>query len=185
MSAPDLRSAPHDTSEGVADEANDRTNGDRDGTTGDAVTDASGPATGEAAPDAATGQTEHSKDVVFDILRNERRRQVLQFLREHPRTTLSDLAEHVASLENDKPIHDLTSSERKRVYVGLYQCHLPKMDDVGVIDYDRSRGTIGLRNESSPYFVYLDVDPTSATDDDPRGRLTDWMAPLTSRLGLR
>ena len=184
MSAPDLRSALHETSEGVADEANDRTNVDRDGTTGSDATGTSGANLGSSG-DAATGQTDHSKDVVFGILKNERRRQALHYLRDHPRTTLSDLAEHVAALENDKPIRDLTSSERKRVYVGLYQCHLPKMDDAGVIDYDRSRGTVVLRSESSPYFVYLDVDPTESADADSRRRLTDWMAPLTSRLGLR
>ena len=186
MSAPDLRSAPHETGEGVAGEANDHTSVDRDGTTGSDATGTSGANPGEATSgDAATGRTNHSKDVVFDILKNERRRQVLHYLREHPRTTISDLAEHVAARENDKPIRDLTSSERKRVYVGLYQCHLPKMDDAGVIDYDRSRGTIMLRSASSPYFVYLDVDPTEAADDSRTGGLSDWMSSLTSRLGLR
>ena len=134
----------------------------------------------------ATEAAELAKDVVFDILKNERRRQALHFLREHPTTSLSDLAEHVASLENDKPIRDLTSSERKRVYVGLYQCHLPKMDDAGVIDYERSRGTIELRPASSQCFVYLDVDRTDGSEDaSGEGRLATLLTPLTSRLGLR
>ena len=133
----------------------------------------------------SAGTVDVAKDVVFDILKNERRRQALHFLREHPTTDLSDLAEHVAALENDKPIRDLTSSERKRVYVGLYQCHLPKMDDAGVIDYNRSRGTIELLEASSLCFLYLDVDRTARSDDERGGQLSGVLAPLASLLGLR
>jgi hypothetical protein len=96
-------------------------------------------------------------DVIFDILKNQRRRHVLRYLRENQTTTLSDLAEHVAALENDKSVHSLTSSERKRVYVGLYQCHLPRMNDAGVIEFDSDRGRIEL-NETAEYLEpYLEA----------------------------
>jgi hypothetical protein len=41
------------------------------------------------------------------------------------------------------------------VYVSLYQNHLPKMDSVGVIEYDRNRGTVEPRNlsEMRPYLT--------------------------------
>lgn len=79
----------------------------------------------------------------FDIVRNRRRRQVLAYVLEHDGgTTVSDLAEHVAALENDKPESLLTSQERKRVYIGLYQCHLPRMEQAGVIRYNRPRGDV-------------------------------------------
>ena len=151
---------------------------------GDGGPDA-GSAGGPAGSDAASdGTAAHSKDVIFDILKNERRRQALHYLREEPTTTLSDLSEHVAALENDKPIRELTSSERKRVYVGLYQCHLPKMADAGVLDYDRSRGSIELCDQTSPYFVYLDIDPTGGPDDGdgPDGRLGRWLTATSSLL---
>jgi len=51
-----------------------------------------------------------------------------------------DIRYHSAQL--DSAPEKLTSRERKRVYVGLYQCHLPKMDGVGVIEFDKNRGTI-------------------------------------------
>ncbi|MFB6358651.1 MAG: hypothetical protein ABEJ96_06540, partial [Thiohalorhabdaceae bacterium] len=60
-------------------------------------------------------------------------------IRDARRAELGDLAEHIASIENDKPEVALSSTERKRVYVALYQCHLPKMDDIGVIDFDEDR----------------------------------------------
>lgn len=97
-------------------------------------------------------------DVIFDILKNQRRRHVLRYLRENEETNLSDLAEHVAALENEKDVRSLTSSERKRVYVGLYQCHLPRMSDAGVIDFDSDRGRIELRDSAEQLDEYLDAD---------------------------
>jgi hypothetical protein len=61
------------------------------------------------------------KDVVFGLLSNDRRRWVLRCLAEGSgETTLSDLAEQLASIENDKPVGALSSTERKRVYICLY-----------------------------------------------------------------
>lgn len=101
-------------------------------------------------------------DVVFQTLKNSRRRRVLKYLSENGGTsTLSDLAEHIAAIENGTTPQQLTSSERKRVYVGLYQCHLPKMDDVGVINYDQSRGDIKLTDQITHFEQYLGSDETT------------------------
>lgn len=96
-------------------------------------------------------------DVVFDLLKNQRRRRVLEYLRTERETTLSDLAEHVAALENQKEVQQLSSSERKRVYVGLYQCHLPRMDDASVIEFDANRGSVKLNEQAAQLDRYLDV----------------------------
>jgi hypothetical protein len=100
-------------------------------------------------PDADLGVGE-----VFELLQNQRRRRVLRYLTTETdgRATLSDLAEHVAGLENDVPPDRVTSTQRKRVYVGLYQAHLPKLDDYGVVDFDKHRGTVDLRDTT-------DLDP--------------------------
>jgi len=82
-------------------------------------------------------------DQVFEILKNQRRRSVLRYLRTvEDEVTLGTLAEQIAAWECDKDVTQITSSERKRVYVGLYQSHLPKMDDVGAISYNKPRGKI-------------------------------------------
>lgn len=108
-------------------------------------------------------------DVVFDLLSNERRRQVLRYLETTPETTLGDLAEHIAAIENDKPEGDLTSTERKRVYICLYQSHLPAMDDAGVIDFDEHRKTVTTGGSIEHIQPYLPVDePTSVADPWPR-----------------
>lgn len=106
------------------------------------------------------GDGDLSLDDVFDLLRNQRRRRVLEYLRSNTdgSATLDELAEHIAAMENDVPIEQLTSSQRKRVYIGLYQCHLPKLDEHSVVEYDQDRGTIVLQDLSliEPYLNGLE-----------------------------
>ena len=94
-----------------------------------------------------TDQTpdELSLDVVFDVLKNSRRRLVLDYLaRNDQPVDLRDLADFVTAEENDTDVSAITSKERKRVYVGLYQFHLPKMDDMNIIEFNQDRGRISL-----------------------------------------
>ena len=108
-----------------------------------------------------------SLDVVFDILSNSRRRLILSHLQEvGGESTTSDLAEHIAAIENDKPQSELTSQERKRVYVGIYQTHLPKMDDAAVVRVD-DRGDVTLGPNADVVYQFLE----SSGDDG-----TDWHA---------
>lgn len=113
-----------------------------------------------AGGEADDEQSQLPLDIVFEILKNRRRRRVLHYLKEGETDSvdLGSLAEHVAALENDKSVAALTSGERKRVYVGLYQCHLPKMNDAGVVDFDRNRGTIELGENADQLDEYLGVD---------------------------
>lgn len=74
--------------------------------------------------------------------------------------TTGELAEYIAALENDKPQSELTSQERKRVYVGIYQTHLPKMDDADVVDVD-DRGTVTLGSNAEEVFRFLDSSEAS------------------------
>jgi hypothetical protein len=113
----------------------------------------------EAVETGGEPETEQSLsvDVIFEILKNERRRRVIHYLRSHEGTAeLGAIAEHIAALENDKDVKAISYSERKRVYVGLYQCHLPKMDDMDVVDFNRARGRIELTDHASELLPYLD-----------------------------
>jgi DNA-binding transcriptional ArsR family regulator len=105
------------------------------------------------------GEPMLSLDQVFEILKNERRREVMSYLRTNGgEATLSDLAEHIAALENDTTVRQISSSQRKRVYVGLYQCHLPKMNDMEIIDFEKNRGTVRLGPNASLLAPYLTQD---------------------------
>jgi len=99
-----------------------------------------------------------SKDTIFSMLSNQRRRYVLYYLnQEGGPVSLRDLAEQIAAWENDVPVSELDYKQRKRVYTSLHQTHLPKLDDVGIVDYDRDGGTITLADRATELDVYLEL----------------------------
>ncbi|MDR9430234.1 MAG: hypothetical protein RI568_05975 [Natronomonas sp.] len=114
---------------------------------------------------------------VFELLKNERRRRVIRFLNEQEDgvTTLNVMAEHIAALENDIDVSQLSSSQRKRVYIGLYQCHLPKMDEYGVIDFQKNRGIITLKNTTQleSYLPNEDGEGSATEDRTETGDVGD------------
>lgn len=84
---------------------------------------------------------DHSSAI--EILSCARRRWAVEYLADQPAdetVTISDLSEHVAARENDCTVMELSSKQRERVYVSLYQTHLLTMDSI--IEYNRDRGTI-------------------------------------------
>lgn len=116
---------------------------------------------------ASTDRTDSesiSEDDIFEVLYNRRRRQVITYLQECGGTaTASELAEHIAAEENGVNVAQLSSSERKRVYVSLYQNHLPVMDDANVIEYDPNRKRVELLETVTHIEPYL-AEPTEQTD---------------------
>lgn len=104
-----------------------------------------------------TTESNLSQDVVFDILSSPRRRYVLYYLRtrEEP-VQLTALAEEVAAWENDTNPAEITEQERKRVYVSLYQTHIPRLAEVELIKYDKQSGQIALAKEAKQIDRYLD-----------------------------
>lgn len=151
---------------------------------------ADSPAEGTAAEassrrqEAGAPESPLPKDVVFGLLSVQRRRRILAYLAEHEgEATLSDLAEHVASLENDKPVGALTSAERKRVYVCFYQSHLPKLADAGVIDYNQARGTVRLRRAARQLYAYLTISPGNEDETEPsvREKVSDSLGAMRAK----
>lgn len=120
-----------------------------------------------------TGSDDHGElplDEVFHILTNHRRRQVLSYLTDHDGTaTLGELAEYIAAAENSVSIQRVTSTQRKRTYVALYQCHLSKMDAAGIVSFDSNRGTVELNESAEQLSPYLSE---SETTNWPRIYLT-------------
>jgi len=109
-----------------------------------------------------------SQDVIFDVLSSSRRRYVLYYLSQHEQPVeLPSLAEEVAAWETESAVDELSSQERKRVYVSLYQTHIPKLEEVGLVDYDQDSGEVSLTEQSAQIQGFL-REPASA-----RGRLTN------------
>lgn len=98
------------------------------------------------------------RDEIFELLSNKRRRFTIHYCkRQDEPATLSELAEHGAAWELDKPVQEITSSERKRVYTALQQTHLPTLERAGMIDFDGH--TVSLTDEAADLEVYLDIVP--------------------------
>jgi hypothetical protein len=93
---------------------------------------------------------------IHDILRNDRRRHVLEHLRESVGSvTVRELSETIAAHEagESPPPRPL----RESVYNSLHQTHLPKLDDRGVVDYDKHRKTVELEARARDVNVYMEV----------------------------
>lgn len=101
-------------------------------------------------------------DVAFDLLSSKRRRFVLSRLQDAPGgMELSDLATELSSFENEVPPEELSSKDRKRVYVSLYQTHVPKLDDTGLVAYDSDTGTVRPTEQLDELAAYFE--PTEPT----------------------
>ena len=101
------------------------------------------------------------REQIFDVLSNERRQCILHYLKRHDgrRVELRELVDHVAAWENDTSLQHLESNERKRVYTALRQSHLPKLEDAGIIEYEKMRGEVELNEDARRVQLYLEYVP--------------------------
>lgn len=117
---------------------------------------------------------ELGEDEVFHVLQNNRRRNALRVLRTVDGVAdLRSLADRVASLENDAPAENLSQDERQRAYISLYQTHLPKLDDVGAVDFDQDAGTVERAATATRFDPYLEAGAAEATNGLFDHRLAD------------
>ncbi|ELZ37879.1 hypothetical protein C471_12276 [Halorubrum saccharovorum DSM 1137] len=103
--------------------------------------------------------TEVSEDELFDVLANQRRRFAVHLLKreEADSVAIGDMAEQIAAWENGIDTAEITGNERKRVYTALQQSHLPKMDDAGVVEFNKDRGVVEPTPALTDVDVYMDV----------------------------
>lgn len=107
------------------------------------------------------GESDISRDTVYKMLANERRRYTMHYLKNHDETvTLGALAEQVGAWEHDTSPDQLSSAERKTVYTALQQRHLPKMDDAGIIEFDKRAGTVEPTDSLTELDIYAEVVPS-------------------------
>ncbi|WP_303703899.1 hypothetical protein [Haloquadratum walsbyi] len=94
--------------------------------------------TGDAR-DSATPTLEE----LYETLANRRRRFAIHYLKHHGSpVSLGTLAEQLAAWEHDTLLETVTSKQRKVMYTSLQQRHVPKMDAVGLVEFDRRGGVV-------------------------------------------
>ncbi|MFC5368882.1 DUF7344 domain-containing protein [Salinirubrum litoreum] len=102
-----------------------------------------------------------TRDDLFDVLQARRRRLALWYLHERAEgeARLRALARHVAALEADTDAHAVDGAVRQRVQLSLYQAHLPKLVDFGVVEYDETRERVELTPLADAFLPYLAAEP--------------------------
>ncbi|WP_049923621.1 DUF7344 domain-containing protein [Halopiger djelfimassiliensis] len=94
---------------------------------------------------------------LFDVFSNARRRRTVQYLKQQRGSCdLAPLVEQVAAWENDTDPDDVTRTQRRRVYISLYQTHLPMLEEHGIVDWDPDSHTIELLPDEEVFEPYLD-----------------------------
>lgn len=81
-------------------------------------------------------------DHAFDVLDHPRRRYVLYALANGEDSTLRELALKIATWEGDIDESAVDDRTHDRVYLSLYHAHVPKLEDEGVVEFDRSAETL-------------------------------------------
>ncbi|WP_390192428.1 DUF7344 domain-containing protein [Halalkalicoccus salilacus] len=74
------------------------------------------------------------------------------------------LTDQVAAWEHETTVEALNSTQRQRVYIPLYQNHLPKLAAHDIITYDQSRGYVEAKPRLSQLLVYLDDQRSHSRD---------------------
>jgi hypothetical protein len=87
-----------------------------------------------------------SKDRALSLMSRPRRRAVVHALLEADGGSLTrtELVNVVAAGEEERPPERIEAEVLRTVQTSLDHIHLPKLADVGVVDYDRKSGSIAL-----------------------------------------
>ena len=94
---------------------------------------------------------------LFDVFSNARRRRAVQYLKRRGGSCdLAPLVEQVAAWENDIDAEDVSRTQRRRVYISLYQTHLPMLEEHGIVDWDPDDHAIELLPHEEIFDPYLD-----------------------------
>jgi hypothetical protein len=100
-------------------------------------------------------QSQLSKSDIFGILQNDRRRCVLEILRSQGSQSIRSLSEEIARIESET--EEPKSSVRKSIYVSLLQTHIPKMESLNVVNYNRENDTVELLPAAHNLDIYMET----------------------------
>ena len=95
---------------------------------------------------------------IHDVLRNERRTHLLEILQQKRETLpLREISEQIAALETGEtpPPRNI----RESVYNSLHQTHLPKLDEMDIVAYERNRKLVTLASGSDQVSLYMETVP--------------------------
>lgn len=105
-------------------------------------------------PDAECGGPRPGQ--LFELLTDSRRRRLLYRLSEERSSQLTTVARDIARQE--AATSGTVPPDRVRaVYLDLYQTHVPKLDDAGLVDYSEALGEVVLVHTDEAFTRCLDA----------------------------
>lgn len=93
--------------------------------------------------------------VIFGILKNDRRRCMLEILKKEGKLSIRSLSEEIARIEAG--VEEPNSGARKSVYISLHQTHIPKMESLKILKYDREKDSIELLPSAQNFDIYIET----------------------------
>lgn len=100
----------------------------------------------------------------LDLLGHEHRRAIVATLHNTSPLSWSELVDQVAARVDDEPgVHFVDEETRRRLRIGLYHTHLPKLAEAGAVEYDDQTITSTPKLESLVEYLnhHWDVAVTS------------------------
>ncbi|WP_224268644.1 DUF7344 domain-containing protein [Haloprofundus salinisoli] len=102
---------------------------------------------------------------IYGVLKNERRQHVVERLADRAETqSVRALSEHIAAIETDS--NTPPRNVRHSVYVSLCQTHIPKLDDLDIVDYDADAKDVAPGRHTQTVAAYLMDTPTDRSRHD-------------------
>ena len=101
---------------------------------------------------------------IHAVLSNERRRMTLEILSEEDGSiSARELSELIAEYETGQqpPPRNI----RQSAYVSLIQTHLPKLDELDIVEYDNGSKTVALSSSAEQVSAVMESGPPSVTDE--------------------
>jgi hypothetical protein len=96
-----------------------------------------------------------SREQIFHLLSNRRRREVLLYLFGERSAPLDELVDQIAARELDRETDVADSDHRAAVYTSLYQTHIPELADAGIVVYDPEQRRVALTGRGWRLRSYL------------------------------
>lgn len=98
-----------------------------------------------------------SLNEIFSILQNSRRRKIIKDLNEHNTLKFDNIIRVIAAEENDKEISELTSQERKRVYIGIHQVHLDELVENNIVKLKENKSVLEAGCNCKPLALIIKI----------------------------
>lgn len=92
----------------------------------------------------------------IELIADKRRRYVLYSLRNRGNTEFEAVTEQVTAWETETPPEELDEQTRRNIRIDLRHSHLPKLEETGIIRFDRRNGSIYLQHLPDSLEKYLD-----------------------------